>query len=138
MILKKQRRFAIICILLALVLLGVTVLAEAGSFSNGMLSGMSSVLLVIGIVRLLRLHRLAKDPQRAAEYEVSYHDERLIYIANKARALTFSLSVAVQVLAGFAAIFVFDNISLGQVLCYFSCAQYLVFSLIYYIYNKKY
>lgn len=136
--LKKQKQFAVLWLVLGIVLWIVFTAINIGDFKSGMLSGMGTCFLVIGTVRLVRLRRIEKDPDRAADYEAAMTDERVVYIANKARSLTFAISVIGELIAGLVAIYVFDDHTLGQAFCYLCCGQCLLFTVIYRIYAKKY
>ena len=135
--LKEQKKFGILwlsigaALFLAGLLLGET---EYGSYISGFGGGLTAV----GLVRLLRVRRLSRDPEKAADYDASLTDERTAYIANKARSMTFFICVYAQLAAGLLAILVFDQALIGQVLCLVTCAQSIVFTAVYWYYNKKY
>ena len=48
-------------------------------------NGLGCGLFVCGAVRLLRVYRLSRDPEKAADYDAMLKDERTMYVANKAR-----------------------------------------------------
>ena len=89
-------------------------------------------------MRLLRVSRLSRDPEKAADYEASLKDERTIYIANKARSLAFFACIYAQLAAGLLAILVFEQPLVGRVLCMVTCAQALIFTAAYWYYHRKY
>ena len=91
-----------------------------------------------GAVRLLRVYRLSRDPEKAADYDAMLKDERTVYVANKARSMTFFICVYAQLAAGLLALLVFKQPIIGQVLCLVTCAQSLIFCGTYWYYNKKY
>lgn len=138
MSLKSQKKHALVSITIGAVLFLVSLLLGVNDYQSGLLSTMSAVMLAIGIVRLLRIHRIEKDPDRKADYEAAQKDERIVYIANKARSLTFVITVYLELVAGLAAIFLFDQRLLGEVLCYLTCFQCLLFTGLYRYYSKKY
>ena len=88
--------------------------------------------------RLLRVRRLSRDPEKAADYDASLTDERTVYISNKARSMTFFICVFVQVAASMLAILVFDQVLVGQVLCGLTCLQGLLYTVFYWHYDKVY
>ena len=92
----------------------------------------------VSIARLLRVRRLSRDPERAADYDASLTDERTVYISNKARSMTFFICVFVQVAASMLAILVFDQVLVGQVLCGLTCLQGLLYTLLYWHYGHRY
>ena len=106
--------------------------------SAGYVSGFGGGLVGVSIARLLRVRRLSRDPERAADYDASLTDERTVYISNKARSMTFFICVFVQVAASMLAILVFDQVLVGQVLCGLTCLQGLLYTVFYWHYDKVY
>ena len=135
--LKEQKKFGILwlsigaALFLAGLLLGET---EYGSYIGGFGGGLTAVVLV----RLLRVRRLSRDPEKAADYDASLKDERTVYISNKARSMTFFICVFVQVAASMLAILVFEQVLVGQVLCGLTCLQGLLYTVFYWHYDKVY
>lgn len=135
--LKEQKKFGILwlsigaALFLAGLLLGET---EYGSYISGFGGGLTAV----GLVRLLRVRRLSRDPEKAADYDAMLKDERTIYVANKARGTAFFVCVYAQLAAGLLALLVFRQPLIGQALCLVTCAQCLIYCGTYWYYNKKY
>ena len=111
-------------------------LGETGYSSY--ISGFGGALMGVGAARLLRVRRLSRDPEKAADYDASLTDERTVYISNKARSMTFFICVFVQVAASMLAILVFDQVLVGQVLCGLTCLQSLLYTVFYWHYDKVY
>ena len=135
--LQEQRKCGILMIAIGLVTFAVGFLLgdeHMGDFYNGLGCG----IFACGAVRLLRVHRLSRDPEKAADYEAMLKDERTVYIANKARSMTFFICIYAELAAGLLALLVFDQPVIGQVLCLVTCAQSLIFCGTYWYYNKKY
>ena len=135
--LKEQKKLCILMIVIGLVLFAVGCLldeAHMGSFYNGLGCG----IFACGAVRLLRVYRLSRDPEKAADYDAMLKDERTIYVASKARSMTFFICVYAQLAAGLLALLVFEQPVIGQTLCLVTCAQSLTFTAVYWYYNKKY
>ena len=135
--LKEQKKFGILWLSIgaALFLAGL-LLGETGYSSY--ISGFGGALMGVGAARLLRVRRLSRDPEKAADYDASLKDERTAYVANKARSMTFFICVFVQVAASMLAILVFDQVLVGQVLCGLTCLQGLLYTLLYWHYGRKY
>ena len=134
--LKEQKKFGILwlsigaALFLAGLLLGET---EYGSYISGFGGGLTAV----GLVRLLRVRRLSRDPEKAADYDASLKDERTAYVANKARSMTFFICVYVQLAAALLAILVFEQPLVGQVLCGLTCLQGLLYTVFYGIMTRS-
>ena len=135
--LKEQKKFGILWLSIgaALFLAGL-LLGETGYSSY--ISGFGGALMGVGAARLLRVRRLSRDPEKAADYDASLTDERTVYISNKARSITFFICVFVQVAASMLAILVFDQVLVGQVLCGLTCLQGLLYTVFYWHYDKVY
>lgn len=137
--LKEQKKFGILWLSIgaALFLAGLALQAR-DTASAGYVSGFGGGLVGVSIARLLRVRRLSRDPERAADYDASLTDERTVYISNKARSMTFFICVFVQVAASMLAILVFDQVLVGQVLCGLTCLQGLLYTLLYWHYGHRY
>ena len=135
--LKEQKKFGILRLSIgaALFLAGL-LLGETGYSSY--ISGFVGALMGVGAARLLRVRRLSRDPEKAADYDASLTDERTVYISNKARSMTSFICVFVQVAASMLAILVFDQVLVGQVLCGLTCLQGLLYTVFYWHYDKVY
>ena len=92
------------------------------------LSSFGSAIAVVGAARLLRVYRLTRDPDKAADYDASLTDERTAYVANKARLAALYICIYVQLAAALSAILIFRQTLVGQVLCALTCLQTLVYT----------
>ncbi|OLA26873.1 MAG: hypothetical protein BHW32_04625 [Firmicutes bacterium CAG:129_59_24] len=132
--LQEQKKCGILVTVIGLVMFAIGFLlgdAHMGDFYSGLGCG----LFVCGAVRLLRVYRLSRDPEKAADYDAMLKDERTMYVANKARSMTFFICVYAQLAAGLLALLVFKQPIIGQVLCLVTCAQSLIFCGTYWYYN---
>lgn len=96
--LQEQKKCGILVTAIGLVMFAIGFLlgdAHMGDFYSGLGCG----LFVCGAVRLLRVHRLSRDPEKAADYDAMLKDERTVYVANKARSMTFFICVYAQLAA---------------------------------------
>ena len=135
---KSQKITGIIFIILGIVLELFFATVGETDYKGGMLVGMGSCFIVIGIIYVLKAHRLSKNAEKAADYEAALTDERIAYIVSKARSVTFYISIFVQLLAGLICIWVLDQRSIGEVFIYLTCFQCLLYYVIFLIFNKKY
>ena len=135
--LKEQKKLSILYLVLGAVLFLIGLLTGADEKTNW-LSSFGSAIAVVGAARLLRVYRLTRDPDKAADYDASLTDERTAYVANKARSMTFLICVYVQLAAALLAILVFEQPLVGQVLCGLTCLQGLLYTVFYWHYDKVY
>ena len=135
--LREQKKCGVLLIAIGLVTFAIGFLlgdAHMGDFYNGLGYG----IFICGAVRLLRVYRLSRDPEKAADYEALLKDERTMYVASKARSMTFFICIYAELAAGLLALLVFDQPIIGQTLCLVTCAQSLIFRGTYWYYNRKY
>lgn len=135
--LKEQKKFGILWLSIGAALFLAGLLLGETEYSS-YISGFGGALMGVGAARLLRVRRLSRDPEKAADYDASLTDERTVYISNKARSMTFFICVFVQVAASMLAILVFDQVLVGQVLCGLTCLQGLLYTVFYWHYDKVY
>ena len=135
--LREQKKLDILYLVLGVILFLIGLLTDVSEKTNW-LSSFGSPIAVVGAVRLLRVCRLTRDPDKAADYDASLKDERTAYVANKARSLTLYICIYVQLAAALAAILIFKQTLVGQVLCALTCVQSLVYTGCFWYYNRKY
>lgn len=135
---KRQKTVSLVFLIIGLLLMGVFAFVGGDDYSSGLLCGLGTSLSVVGAVRLVRLQRISRDSDRASDYEAANSDERVRYIAGKARAVAFMISIYVQLAAGLLAQLVFGQRLLGAVLCFLVCFQCLLFVGLYRWYSGKY
>ena len=135
--LKEQKKFGILWLSIgaALFLAGL-LLGETGYSSY--ISGFGGALMGVGAARLLRVRRLSRDPEKAADYEASLRDERTAYVANEARSMAFFICVYVQLAAALLAILVFEQPLVGQAVSYTHLRASLLYTVFYWHYDKVY
>ena len=96
--LQEQKKCGILVTVIGFVMFAIGFLlgdAHMGDFYSGLGCG----LFACGAVRLLRVHRLSRDPEKAADYDAMLKDERTVYVANKARSMPFFICVYAQLAA---------------------------------------
>ena len=119
--LKDQKKLGILYLVLGAALFLVGLLTDAVEKTNW-LSSFGSAIAVVG----------------AADYDASLTDERTAYVANKARSMALYICIYVQLAAALAAILIFKQTLVGQVLCALTCLQTLVYTGCFWYYNRKY
>ena len=136
---KELKKYSILVFVIGLTFIAIGILTEGKAGTVGSFySGFGTGVLAVAIVKLIQHRRLAKDPEKLADYEAAQKDERTLYISNKARALTFFITVYAELAAGLAALWFLPDPLVGKVLCFAASAQCFIFVLVYWYYNKKY
>ena len=118
---KIKLSFNIVYVILGCILIGFAVLEKLDSFW----SGMGSALLVVGLINLLKIHRLNKNEEYREKLEIEVSDERLQFIRNKAWAWSGYLFVLISAVA----CIVFKVMNLDQLSLYASFSVCLVLAL---------
>ena len=115
---KIKLSFNIVYVIIGCILIGFAVLEKLDSFW----SGMGSALLVVGLINLLKFHRLNKNEEYREKLEIEMSDERLQFIRNKAWAWSGYLFVLISAVA----CIVFKVMNLDQLSLYASFSVCLV------------
>ena len=115
---KIKLSFNIVYVITGCILIGFSVLEKLDSFW----SGMGSALLVVGLINLLKIHRLNKNEEYREKLEIEVSDERLQFIRNKAWAWSGYLFVLISAVA----CIVFKVMNLDQLSLYASFSVCLV------------
>ena len=136
--LKSQKKYGIILIAVGIVLEALFLIFQGINYEGGVLCGMGSTFIIIGLIYLLRVRRLSKDAEKAADYEASITDERTVFIVSKARSVTFYICIFAQLIAGLVCMFLLDQRLIGEVLTFLTCFQCLLYYVILVILNKKF
>ena len=118
---KVKLSFNIVYVIVGCILIGFAVLEKLDSFW----SGMGSALLVVGLINLLKIHRLNKNEEYREKLEIEVSDERLQFIRNKAWAWSGYLFVLISAVA----CIVFKVMNLDQLSLYASFSVCLVLAL---------
>ena len=115
---KIKLSFNIVYVIIGCILIGLSVFEKLDSFW----SGMGSALLVVGLINLLKIHRLNKNEEYREKLEIEVSDERLQFIRNKAWAWSGYLFVLISAVA----CIVFKVMNLDQLSLYASFSVCLV------------
>ena len=81
---KARTVYSIICFVVGAVLISLAFAGKVDSYWNGVGSG----LFVVSILNLLRIRRVAKDPEYRENMEIEEKDERNVFLRDKAWAWT--------------------------------------------------
>lgn len=100
------------------------------------LNGLGCGFFFAGVLCLLRIYRIGRDSQKAADYDIYVKDERTAYIASRARNLTFFICIYGQLIAGIGVILFLKQPLLGKTLCLLSGLQSLLYSICFWYYNR--
>ena len=94
-------------------------------------------LFAYGFTRLLGEWRVKHNPEYAKKLEISNQDERLAYIADKARSTTLIITIMVLCVTGIA-LLSFHQIAYGNTCMYIVCGISFIYFIVYQIFSRKY
>ncbi len=138
MSIKHQKILSVTYIIVGMVMWILFTMNNGSDYQSGLLCGLGSGLTVVGVLRLVKLHRIASSAEKAADYEAAGKDERILFLSNKAKAVTFVVGIYLQLAVGLVAQFVYGERLLCTVLCGMVCVLCLMYVALYYFYAKKY
>ena len=130
---KIKLSFNIVYVIIGCILIGFAVFEKLDSFW----SGMGSALLVVGLINLLKIHRLNKNEEYREKLEIEVSDERLQFIRNKAWAWSGYLYVIIAAILSI----VFKLINQELLMMYASgsiCFIVLIYWISYMFLKRKY
>ena len=136
--LRQQRSLAILYFVVGAVLFTVHFGMDEGDFRSGILGGMGAGLFACGIVLLVRTTLILRDAQKAEEYHAAMTDERMVYLAQRARSMAWFFGLWMELIVSLVAIFILQEKQLGIILSDLICIQMLLYSALFWWYSKKY
>lgn len=104
---------------------------------NTYLTGLGGGMLGAGIVKLIQMVGIMKNPEQIKRYNNMQTEERAVFIANKAGNIAFSVSVVAEL----AALIYFSakkNSDIQDFLTWMLCVQCALKVILYRVYNYKY
>lgn len=109
-----------------------TISEELSSYMNGFTVG----IITVGILTLITVIRVMKNPNKSKELEIANNDERLKSINANAMAITFRISVIIEALISIICA-VIGKMDISQGLGLIIAFQIIIFLITYYIINKN-
>ena len=136
------RRF----IYLTMILVGAALIVTSFILPDGRqpyssLAALGTMFLVIGLVRLIRIHRILGNPERRRQYEISRQDERNKFIMHRAAVWTLWISVYAELAAEIGLFYLSDDPVLNNVgfgLAMVICAQMVLYMVLSFVIGKRY
>ena len=116
---------------------GVLIAMGENGFLEDFWSGLGMGLLLIGILRLIQILRYRRDEEYAQRIMVRNHDERNLFLAEKARSWTFYSSILAEAIA-VVILRVFNHAELSSLMGYLVCGQMLIYWILWVVLRKKY
>jgi hypothetical protein len=102
-----------------------------------MVATMGAGFIVISLLRFYQYHRIEKDPKRKEQFEIMCDEERISFVANKARSMVFVISVVVEAIVCVVASLI-GQMQLSVILGFVTGVQTLGYLICYKIFDLKY
>ena len=134
----KNKRTYIVYIVEILAGLAIEGLALSGLFrETGVLTGIGSGILAVGLVQLFRAFRIERDPELKKRFETAAKDERYAFISMKAKEAAFAIYL---IIAGVLcmAFLVLGYEREGMLAATSICALVILYTVMFRILAKKY
>lgn len=102
-----------------------------------MVATMGVGFIVMSLLRFYQYHRIEKDPKRKEQFEIMCDEERINFVANKARSMVFVISVVVEAIVCVVASLI-GQMQLSVILGFVTGVQTLGYLICYKIFDLKY
>ena len=137
-IIKRKLIGSVICIVIGIVSL-IFVVVNLEKINEELLSyfsGFSTAIIVIGIITLIKYTRVMKNERMSKKIENANNDERLKVINNESMAISFRISVIVEVVISIIAA-IYNKMEIAEYLGFAIWFQMIVYLITYVIISKK-
>ncbi len=117
--------------------IGLSFIAAGMLREQSMLSGIGSGMAAVSFIKLLQFLRISKNPEKVRELEIVQKEERLIYLSNRACALSYYAIILIEYLVMLVCVFL-GRETIAMVCAYAVCAELILYIIIRAILNRKY
>lgn len=120
-----------------LALLGAGFVAMGLYQGKSMLSGIGSGLLAVSLLKIIQYMRISKNPERLRELEIVQNEERLIFLSNRACALSYYAIIIIEYIVMIVCMLTGYEL-IASICAYAVCGELILYLIIRAILNKKY
>lgn len=113
------------------------IVAAVLSDKNASLMGVGVGMAAVALLKIVQYLRIMRDPEKIRKIEIAQTEERLVFLANKAAAMTFYGIMIAEYIAMLVCMFI-GRESLATTLSFIVCAELLLYLVIHIVLNKKY
>ena len=129
----KKTAYYTSLIIIGSILISLSFMGKLDTFWNGV----GSALLLIGMIRLLKEHRLNKNEAYRQQVEIYTHDERYQFIRVKAMSWTTYYFIMICAILTFV-FYLLNQKFLSMVSSFAICIMLVIYWICYYVLKKKY
>lgn len=105
--------------------------------SNSIVGTMGTAFVVMSLLRLYQYRKIESDPKRKEQFEIMCDEERVVFVANKARSMMFAIAVIVEFVVCVVAAII-GNMQISVLFGFLTGMQTLGYLICYGIFNLKY
>ena len=105
--------------------------------TNSIVGTMGTAFVVMSLLRLYQYRKIEGDPKRKEQFEIMCDEERVVFVANKARSMMFAIAVIVEFVVCVVAAII-GNMQISVLFGFLTGVQTLGYLIFYGIYNLKY
>ncbi|MGE4213478.1 MAG: hypothetical protein AB7E42_01710 [Anaerotignaceae bacterium] len=105
--------------------------------NSSIVGTMGAGFVVISLLRMYQYRRIENDPKRKEQFEIMCDEERVVFVANKARSMMFAITVIVEFVVCVVAAII-GNMQISVIFGFVTGVQTLGYLICYGIFNLKY
>jgi len=105
--------------------------------SNSIVGTLGTAFVVMSLLRLYQYRKIEGDPKRKEQYEIMCDEERVVFVANKARSMMFAISVFVEFAVCIVAAII-GEMQISVIFGFVTGVQTLGYLICYGVFNSKY
>lgn len=105
--------------------------------SSSIVGTMGAAFVVMSLLRMYQYRRIENDPKRKEQFEIMCDEERVVFVANKARSMMFAIAVIAELVVCVVAAII-GNTQISVIFGFLTGVQTLGYLIFYGIFNFKY
>lgn len=105
--------------------------------SSSIVGTMGAGFVVISLLRMYQYRQIESDPKRKEQFEIMCDEERVVFVANKARSMMFAIAVIAELVACIVAAII-GSTQISVLFGFLTGVQTLGYLICYGIFNLKY
>jgi nicotinamide riboside transporter PnuC len=105
--------------------------------NNSIVGTMGTAFVVMSLLRLYQFRKIEGDPKRKEQFQIMCDEERVVFVANKARSMMFAIAVIAEFVVCVVAA-IMGNMQLSVIFGFLTGVQTLGYLICYGIFNFKY
>lgn len=105
--------------------------------NSSIVGTMGAGFVVMSLLRMYQYRKIESDPKRKEQFDIMCDEERVVFVANKARSMMFAIAVIAELVVCIVAAII-GNMQISIIFGFLTGVQTLGYLIFYGIYNLKY